>query len=181
MFKQCGTGGRAANASHDAPFSDSCDPPIPTAAVARVGDQAVGSASLAALAGDMGVTVDSSDVRAGSETGADYDPNPGGADMSLVVAIRLTDYANGASGSDPATGEDFDLAVPVDCGETVDPDVGATCSANTTVDALTPGAITAGKSTVIQSFRVKLLDAGSNGVQGDSDDTLFEQQGLLAP
>jgi hypothetical protein len=181
MFKQCGAGLRLVNASHDAPFSDSCYPPTPTAAVARVGDQAVGSASLAVLPGDIGVTVDSSDVRADSVTGADYDPNPGSPDMRMAARVRLTDYANGASESHPATTTDLVLQAPVDCAETIDPDVGATCTANTTVDALTPGAITAGNRTIVQSFRVRLIDAGSNGVQGDSDDTLFEGQGLLAP
>ena len=180
VFKQCGTPGRPANGDHEPSLAvGSCDPPIPTAAVARVGDQAVGSGSLSAVPGDIAITINQSDVRAGSETGADYDPNPGSPDMTVVASIRLTDYANGASGADPGTATDIDISAPVDCTETIDPDVGADCVANTTLNALIPGAVAAGKNTVSQTFRVRLLDAGTNGVQGDGDDTLFEQQGVF--
>ena len=55
------------------------------------------------------------------------------------------------------------------------------CTVNTTINAVTPGAFVAGKSAVVQAFRVRLNDAGVNGTRGDGDDSLFEQQGFLAP
>jgi hypothetical protein len=59
--------------------------------------------------------------------------------------------------------------------------VGASCDVNTTANAVAPGAIKENKRSVIQVFRVRVNDSGSNGVSGDSDDLLFEQQGVYIP
>jgi predicted acyl esterase len=180
-FKQCGTAGRPVSGQHPAPLAVGSCSPSPTATVARVGTQAVGSASLGANPGDVAVVVNQSDVRSGTVTGADYDPNPSGADMTAYVRVRLTDYSNGGSGNDPATTTDFDLGVPVTCVATVSGTVGSDCTVNTTMNAVTPGAFVANKKAVVQAFRVRLNDAGVNGTRGDGDDSLFEQQGFLAP
>ena len=37
-----------------------------------------------------------------------------------------------------------------------------------------------GRSTVMQSFRVRLNDSGPDNVRGNGDDKLFEQQGILS-
>jgi hypothetical protein len=34
---------------------------------------------------------------------------------------------------------------------------------------------------VVQAFRMRLIDAGANRVRNDSDDTLFEQEGFYVP
>jgi hypothetical protein len=59
----------------------------------------------------------------------------------------------------------------MDC-EAGGPGAGSTCQVNTTANAVEPGAFSVGAQTVIQTFRVRLLDNAN---------TLFEQQGFLVP
>ena len=100
-----------------------------------------------------------------------------GADLSAVVKLRITDDAscNPSPCSGPyavaATGDDLDLSVPVDCEPA--PGSGSTCEANTTANAVVgAGAFSAGNMTVIEAFRVRLVDSAN---------ALFEQQGYLVP
>ena len=44
-----------------------------------------------------------------------------------------------------------------------------------------PGSVKEGKRTVLQSFRIRLNDAGANGIRGDSDDRIFSTQGIYVP
>jgi hypothetical protein len=179
-------------AGHKPPFGVwSCNPPgfIP-GTVARFGIQAVGSATLTVVPGnpatvtdeaDQAITVDLSDVRLGSATGADYDPNASGADVTLAVKLRLSDSLNGSFFSDPGTASDVELQVPVNCQGTVDAGIGADCSASTSADGVMPGAVQEGKNTLTSAFRMRLRDSGANGVRGDSDDREFAMQGLYTP
>ena len=80
-----------------------------------------------------------------------------------------------------ATAGDIDLLVPVDCAGTADPTIGATCSVDTTANAVAPGSIEERNDSVIQFFRVRLNDLGANGILGDSDDKLFAQEGAFIP
>ena len=189
LFRQCGSP-VAPNAAHSAPLAvASCSPPAPSSTIAYVGAASTGSAQLSAISGDAATAADDADVamqvgitdvRAGGVAGADFDPNPGGPDMTLALRARITDSSNGA-GADPATLVDLDLSAPVDCAGTADPGIGAACSGNTTLDALTPGAVREGAAAVFQAFRLRLHDPGANGVPGDSDDRIFATQGVLAP
>ena len=129
---------------------------------------------------DVSVATTITDVRAGDPTGPDYNPNPSGPDLTLAVKLRLTDLFNGSSQADPATATDFDLVVPVDCVDTAGSD-GATCSANTSAEALTPGFVGENHRTILQGFRLRVNDAGADGIRGNSDDKLFEQQGFFEP
>jgi hypothetical protein len=189
VFKQCGTGGNPANGKHAPPFGVGSCGPATSATAAHVGAQSTGSASVGAVPGnlttaadeaDVSVTATITDVRAGNPTGADYNPNPSGPDLTLAVKLRLTDLFNGSSQADPATATDFDLVVPVDCVNTAGSD-GATCSTNTSTDALTPGFVGENHRTMLQGFRLRVNDAGIDGIRGNSDDKLFEQEGFFAP
>jgi len=122
----------------------------------------------------------SSSIRAGSPSGPDYDPNPAGADMTLVTRFRLTDRLNGTTQTLPGSTTDLDFSVPVTCVGTGGSD-GSTCSASTSADATVPNAIREGRGTVAQVFRVRLNDSGPNGTRGDGDDQLFAQQGFFVP
>ena len=53
--------------------------------------------------------------------------------------------------------------------------------ANTSANAVSPGTVIEGRDMIIQVFRARLSDAGPNGIQGDSDDKLFETQGFFVP
>jgi hypothetical protein len=71
--------------------------------------------------------------------------------------------------------------VPVDCQATTDPAIGATCSASTSANAITPGIVKEAKDMVVQSFRVRLNDSGQDGVRNNSDDKAFAMQGIYIP
>src|SRR5207247_6756715 len=112
--------------------------------------------------------------------GGAYNPDPPGPDLTAVTRLRFTDKANGYDGL-PATATEYDFRVPIDCSSTPDPSVGSTCSANTTANALMPGLVQEQRQTIVQAFRVRIDDAGANGVRGDSDDRIFATQGAFIP
>jgi hypothetical protein len=187
---QCASRG-GVNSTHGSPLAlGSCNPPtyIP-GTVARQGPQSIGSAELTVVPGNLATVSDEADVAivAGAtdirsrQTGADYVPNAGGADVVLVEKLRISDRRNSPSGSDPATVVDFDFPVGVECAGTADPATGSVCSASTSADAVTPGAIAEGRDMVLQVFRVRVNDAGQNGAPGDGDDRNFSQQGMYVP
>jgi hypothetical protein len=127
---------------------------------------------------NISITASLTDIQ--STAGGDYNPNASGADLTAVTRLRLTDKANGYGGL-PATATEYDFRVPIDCSSTPDPSVGATCSANTTANALVPGLIQEQRQTVVQAFRVRIDDSGANGIRGDSDDRIFATQGIFVP
>ena len=189
VFKQCATAGNPRNGTHAPPLPvDACVPPQPTG-VAHFGPQSVGEVWIATIYGDTNpangdqadaaLRLDLSDVQTAS--GLDYDPNPVGTDATLVTRLRLTDRANGASGSDPGTATDFDFSAPVGCTATSLPTVGSDCRLDTSMDAIIPGMIKENDATVLQVFRLRLMDSGANGTRGDGDDRLFGHGGLLVP
>jgi hypothetical protein len=188
--RQCGTGANPADGQHSPPLgTDSCLPPA-TTGFAHSGTQSTGAAQLSVIPGntgtpadeaDVSITASLTDVRGTSPTGADYDPNPAGADLTLVERLRLTDFSNGPGEDEAGTTTDLDFSVPVSCATTSDPGVGSTCAANTSADAVLPGAIKEGKQTVIGVFRIRVNDSGPNGTRADADDRLFQQQGVYVP
>jgi hypothetical protein len=162
--------------------------------VARVGTSSVASASFTLVPDNPTTTPDESDISLVANltdvqtlAGGDYNPNASGADLTEITKLRLTDTANcapspcAATYDKPATGTDLDFAVPIDCAGTVNPAVGATCAVNTTANTLMPGFAKQGKNAVLQAFRVRINDSGTNGIRGDSDDRLFAQEGLFTP
>jgi hypothetical protein len=188
-FKQCGRGGNPAVGSHSPPMATGSCNPSPVA-LAEVGPQSVGTAKISEVAGDITTAANEADiafaanvtdVRSGSPTGADYDPSASGPDMTLLARFRMTDSANGVSGTDRGTTTDFDFAVPVVCQGTALPTVGSTCAANTSANAVVPGSATEGSNAIVQVFRIRLNDAGVDGISGNVDDQFFEQQGVFVP
>jgi hypothetical protein len=188
-FKPCRTSGNPSNAEHAPPLStNSCNPPQPGSAVARVGLASQPSAQFSVTPGDtdptngnqanVSITASLTDIQA--VVGGDYNPNPSGADLTEVTRLRFTDKANGYGGL-PATATEYDFRVPIDCSSTPDPSVGSACSANTTANTLVPGLIQEQRQTVVQAFRVRVDDAGANGIRGDSDDRIFATQGVFVP
>jgi hypothetical protein len=189
-FRQCGTLANPENGGHSPPLgTGACTPPAPSGS-AHFGAQSAGSALLEVVPGDLATLADEadvaisaslSDVHSQDATGADYNPNAAGTDLTAVERLRLTDYDSGAARSEAATTVDFELAVPVDCIGTVDAAIGANCAVESSADALVPGTIKEAERSVVQVFRVRLNDSGPNGTRGDTDDALFAQQGIYAP
>jgi hypothetical protein len=175
---QCAARGGAAS-THGAPLAlASCNPPayVPGTA-ARLGPLAQASASLTVMPGDLGLAMNATDVR-DRVSGGDYVPNLAGADVTLTERWRLSDTRNGVSEDEPATTQDFEFEVGVECTATPSGSQGSSCQVATTANAVTPGAITGGNNMVIQGFRVRVSDSGQNASRGDADDRDFAQQGI---
>lgn len=180
-FKQCGAGANTANAGHSAPFAvGSCNPPVPTSAIARVGTSNTGSIGLTVGTGDFTITETNSDIRTAS--GADYDPKPAGTpDLTAIMRVRTTDWGNctptpcSASHNRAGTTTDADFGpIPIECvpnGSSSTPP-GSDCNASTSANAFMPGFVVGGRQAVLQLFRVRVNDANN---------VLFQQQGFFAP
>ena len=183
---QCAARGGTAS-THGAPLSlASCNPPgYAPGTAAHQGPSSVGSAQYVFIPGnpdegvdpDLAIGLNVSDVQ-DRQTGADYAPNASGPDVSLVSKLRITDFLNGPQLIDQATASDLDFPVPIECTPTADPSVGSSCNVATSANATVFGSIQSGAATMMQMFRVRLNDSGSNGVLGDGDDRAFSQQGL---
>jgi len=108
------------------------------------------------------------------------------------TAIRISDHYNCGTGgptcpADP-TGPDFDATsidiafpIPMDCLPTVSTSTGSTCGANTTANALVPGAVVPGKKADVQIGQVQITDSGLDALRGTSDDKAFAVQGIVNP
>jgi len=112
-------------------------------------------------------------------------------------SIRVTDHYNCDPGAPPgdanacpassttsnraATMVDILFPVPVDCIPTASATLGSTCGVNSTSNALVPGSVLAGKQAIVEAGEIVAIDAGPNGVPGDSDGQIFSTQGLYLP
>jgi dipeptidyl aminopeptidase/acylaminoacyl peptidase len=188
-FRPCGTGANPTDGQHSPPLgTQACLPPLAGSNVAHFGASSVGAANFTVVPGDADATngdqanvtlaASLTDVR--TPAGADYVPNPSGPDLTEVTRLRFTDKANNYGGAS-ATATEYDFRVPIECAATSDPSLGSSCSVSTSADSLLPGFITEQRQTVIQAFRVRVDDAGTNGTTGDSDDRIFAMQGVYIP
>jgi glucose/arabinose dehydrogenase len=206
-FQPCPAPG--SNATHALPLSGgSCNPPTPRSSLVAVGSQSLGFTRMIVLGQgqcapfdsthchpDLTVRANVTDVRTGSPTGGDYS-TPSAQDLTLSAtlpdagasqgsALRLTDRYNklntGTTYDQPATAVPLAFPVPLSCAPTVDTTVGSTCSALTTANTLFPGAVVAGTRAVWEFGQLQVLDQGVNGTPGDSDDRVFEVQGVFSP
>jgi Tol biopolymer transport system component len=178
------------NSTHGYPLAlPSCNPPafVP-GTQAHIGPGSNSWAQYAVIYGDtnaangdqanMTLRASLNDIRTAG--GADYVPNPVGTDLTLVTKLRITDRFNGGSLSDPATVQDFDYQLAINCTATAGPE-GSTCSLDPSADAITPDTIRENKATDMQVFRFRVNDAGTNGTRGDADDRTFAVQGIYIP
>jgi hypothetical protein len=120
---------------------------------------------------DVRVTLEITDVLRRSDL-ADY---TGG--LTVPLDVRLTDRYNGCcdvGGPHAATVQDGwlgdSLVFGTACAATADPDVGATCSVSTTMEALAPGTVLEGMRSSWQVGRIEVhgpgTDTGPFAVQG---------------
>ena len=190
-FQQCGTLGNPADGQHSPPLgTPACLPPNTTSTQAAAGPNSTGNAiitvaldflSTPADESDFNFQLNYTDIRSGTPSGPDY-----GSDMTSVFRLRITDTQNCSPAActgpyeSEGTTSDLDFSIPADC-ETVPGPSGATCNANTSANAVLPGSVRGGKYSVLQVFRVRLNDAGTNNIAGDGDDVLFAQQGVYIP
>ena len=57
---------------------------------------------------------------------------------------------------------------------------GSNCSLDTSADAITPNTIRENEATVMQVFRFRVNDSGTNGTRGDADDGIFASVGSVS-
>ena len=184
-FEEC----IAPDREHGPPLAfPSCSSPVQGSAQLTVGTpdsngkpaRSVGYAKLKAIPGaasthpdeaDVRLELHITDVRRRSDLG-DY---TGG--LLVPIDMQVTDRDNGCCGGvggpQAATvqkGGNLLLTAP--CAPTSDPDVGSTCSASTTVEAVVPAAIQEGVRTTWELGQVRVLD---------EDGAPFAVQGLFVP
>jgi hypothetical protein len=175
------------NRTHGAPLSyGSCAPPVQSSSQLTVGTpdaagngaaaKSVGFAIYRALASDVRLTAQISDVRLKAGL-ADYT-----GQVQVDAAVRITDKLNGPATNEPATGIDTNFPVTVPCsGTPSDGTIGSTCSIVTTFNAVTPGAIVSAARSIWALGDVKVFDGGPDGVASTAPNTLFERQGVFVP
>jgi len=95
-----------------------------------------------------------------------------------VLTLRITD-SDSIDGA--ATLVEQPFSIPMDCATTSDPTIGSTCSLNTSANALLPNVVRSGKAAVWQIGQVEVMDRGQDGIAGNSDDKVFEVQGVFVP
>ncbi len=189
-FGQC----TAANRTHGPALAfPSCAPPAARSGHLTVGTpdsngaqaNSGGSVRFGVAIGDPGTPADEadvvlkvsiSDVRRRSDLG-DYT-----GQVQASAGIRITDRDNPASsGSPAATAQDGSFAWAVPCAATPDTTIGSTCTATTSADAVTPGAIKEGMRAVWQLGQVQVFDGGADGQADTTPNTLFMTQGVFVP
>jgi hypothetical protein len=76
---------------------------------------------------------------------------------------------------------DIPFPVTAACDVTADPAVGSTCEAETTFNAIVPGAIREGKRAIWALGKVEMSDGGADGVVGTLPNNRFAAQGVFVP
>ena len=133
----------------------------------------VGDPATAADEADVAIEARITDVRVRS-TLADYTGT-----LGLVSTVRITDKNNG-TGPEPATLTDLDMRAFMPCAATTGT-AGATCSLNTSYDAIAPGTVVESRRSVWELGRVRVSDGGSDNNAFTEPNTLFATQGLFVP
>jgi hypothetical protein len=106
-------------------------------------------------------------------------------EVQARLQLRITDRNNtpNPGGPGPGTMQDTTLPITISCTATASTGIGSTCTLSTTVDALYPGAVTAGQRAIWQLGQVKVYDGGADGLVSTPSDNqkLFMVQGLFVP
>jgi hypothetical protein len=188
-YNQCTT----TNRTHGPSLAfGSCAPPVRTSSQLTVGTpdangqqaNSIGSMRLDVAPGDPGTPADEADVAVDVNitdvrrvtTLADYT----GQLQAVLGIVRLTDSANGASGTENATTSGFSFPITVPCVATGSAE-GATCAVTTSFDAVTPGAAQERQRSIWQLGAVEVLDGGPDGVAATTPNTTFARQGVFVP
>ena len=180
------------NRTHGPPLaSGSCAPPAQASGVLTLGTpdangrsaRGEGLVLLIPLPGEQATQADEADVRIkvsledvyDRQTLTDYV-----GETELRVALRITDKLNNPG--DIGTAADTTVRATVPCVASVDPETGATCEVDTTLDAIVPGAVPEGKRSVWALGAVQVDDGGPDGdAETPGDNTPFLVQGVFVP
>jgi hypothetical protein len=179
------------NRTHGPPLAfGSCGSPAPESARLTVGSPdangqpavAEGFAKYDVLIGNPATTSDEADVAIQARitdvrvqgTLADYTGT-----LGVVSTVRITDKNNG-TGPEPATVTDLDMRAVMPCAATAG-SAGATCSLNTTFDAIAPGTVAEARRTLWALDRVQVFDGGADDNAFTQPNAVFATQGVFVP
>ncbi len=183
----------APNRQHGPPLAfASCNPPAQSSSHLTVGTpdsngrtaNATGSVRMATIVGipqtqtdeaDVSLQLQMTDVRRGD----DLDDYTG--EVQVRTMLRLTDKLNSPSVSAPGTVIDFPFTFTAGCAATADATVGATCSVNTSADAIAFGTVHESRRSIWQLGQIQVFDGGPDGVVSTSPNTLFQTSGVFVP
>jgi hypothetical protein len=184
-FTQC----TAPNRTHGPPLAfDSCAPPVQQSSSVTVGTpdangagaSSAGSARLGVVPGDPGTPADEADVKLSvsvSDVRNQGDLSDYTGELEAVAMARITDR----DGDEPSTIEDFSFAATAPCAATGASTVGATCSVDTTFNAIVPGSAAEGTHSIWQLGQVQVFDGGADGDVETAPNALFAVQGVFVP
>jgi hypothetical protein len=182
------------NREHGPPLSSpSCNPPLERSSHLTVGSpdansrgaNMTGFARFKAVLGNTGTPADEADVGIAVTVTDVRDRttlNDYTGELLGRLVLRITDRRNGDTGIDTATVIDTPYTFAVPCAATGGAaNIGATCSLNTTADAITPGTVTETKRTIWQTEDVVVYDGGPDGDADTPGNTVFLRQGVFVP
>jgi hypothetical protein len=166
----------------------SCNPPAQASGQLTIGTGSAGSAQIAVIAGNPATATDEADVRyklsltdvrckqasgGCSAAGADYT-----GQLQVRTVLRITDRYNGPGEVGVVGDTPFNVTAPCTATPT---SAGATCSFDTSADAVLPGVVKETRRSVWALGQVQVFDGGSDGVVSTNPNTLFAVQGLFIP
>jgi hypothetical protein len=175
------------NYTHGPPLAfGSCGPPVRSSAPLTLGTPDANGKPIAGwgrvrydtLGGDVRMAVQLRDVY-DEPTMNDYT-----GEVRLRSPLRITDKRNTPHPGGPGAGtvSDTTLGATLLCAATADNTVGASCSLNTTANALAPATVTSGARTVWELGQVQVDDSGADGdADTVADNTVFMRQGIFVP
>ena len=184
-FQEC----TAPNSEHGPPLAfGSCSPPVATSSRIVVGatgglqapNKSIGYMRLGTLRGDP-APPDDSDVHITFSLtnvmyAADFSDYPGELAPRLHMQVTEKELSGVAS-----TIVDFPLHYTVQCTPTADTTVGSTCAANTTINALVPGAVGDLRRAIWELDQVQVYDGGNDGDVDTQPNFPFATQGVFVP
>jgi hypothetical protein len=182
------------NRTHGAPLaSPSCNPPAQSSPNVTVGSpdangkpaNSSASARLDVIAGNASTTADEADVKVtlnvtDVRSKADLTDYAGELQAQLGVEIVDKDPASAASFAIGTAQVPLLFTVPCTGTPTVDT-IGSTCSLNSTVDSLVPGAVKELKRAIWQLGQVQVNDGGADGLAATPDNSAFLREGIFVP
>src|SRR3954454_1304661 len=195
-YKAC----TAPNRTHGTPLAfPSCNPPVQTSNFLTVGSPDANGAGANSQSSillnvkstspeDVLITSSGTDIRCLPATSATVCGTANAADgpdysgqLQGNATIRITDHYNGPTLTEAATVVDIPFPVNATCTSTAATNIGGTCTANTSANAVVPGSVKDAQRGVVEIGQLLINDGGADGQVATADNTLFSVQGIFIP
>ena len=195
-FKACTT----PNRTHGAPLAfPSCNPPVQSSNFLTVGTPDANGAGANSVSSillkvkatspeDVIIQSSGTDIRCLPATAASVCNSANAADgpdysgeVQGNATIRISDHYNGPNLNEAATVVDIPFPVNATCVNTTSTTIGGTCTANTSANAVVPGAVKDTQRAVVEIGQLQINDGGADGLVSTADNTLFGVQGIFIP